>query len=275
MNLPILDNHIHLDPKGLWVEAAERFKRAGGTHMIIVHKPYYHLQREDFSLQFDTTLKLSERVRKETGLKVFTALAPHPAEITTLMKKHTLKESVAMMRSALELAARYIAEGKALAFGEAGRPHYPVSSEVWEASNELIIFTLELAKELDCAVQFHTESGENSFNEIAQMAEKTGVPLIRCVKHFSGPAIMSEENHGLFPSVTSRSGNIKKAISKGNRFLMETDYIDEPSRPNIVLPPETVPMLTLRFLKSGLFTQEDVYKIHVENPRRVYGIDID
>jgi len=275
MDYPILDNHTHLDPKGLWVEAAERFERAGGTHIILVHKPYYHLPREDFSLQFETTLRLAERVRKETGVVVYIALAPHPAELTYLMKKHTLSESVEMMRAALELAAKHIMEGRALAFGEAGRPHYPVSGEVWEASNELIIFTLELAKELNCAVQFHTEGGEGSFRDIAEMAKKVGFPLTRCVKHFSGPSITPEENYGLFPSVTSRRGTIKKAIAKGNRFMMETDYIDELSRSDIVLPPETVPVLTLEFLNKGMFTMEDVLKIHLENPKEVYGIELE
>ncbi len=56
--------------------------------------------------------------------------------------------------------------------------------------------------------------------------------------------------------------------------MMETDYIDDKSRPGAVLGPKTVPRRTKAFLQNGLFTEEDVYKIHVGgNPRKVYGID--
>ncbi|MCK4614555.1 MAG: TatD family hydrolase [Thermoplasmata archaeon] len=271
----ILDNHIHLDPEGLGVEGAKRFEQAGGSHLILVHKPYHHIDREDFGVQFETTLGLAEKVRSETGLVVYTALSPHPAELTRLMEKYPLEKAKEMMLEAIELAGKHVREGRALAFGEVGRPHYPVEEYVWEASNDLILYTLELAKELDCAVQFHTEGGRDSFRDIAGIAKKVGYPLERCVKHFSGPAIEEKENFGLFPSVVSRKGSIKKAIAKGNRFFMETDYIDELSRPNAVLSPDTVPKLTLEFLRKGIFSEEDVLKIHRENPERVYGIEME
>jgi len=272
---PILDNHIHLDPKGLGVEAARKFEQAGGTHLILVHKPYYHIPRKDFRLQFETTLALAEKVRKETSVIVYTVLCPHPAELTGLLKNHSLGEAKEILIDAIDLAADHIREGSVLGFGEAGRPHYPVEKEIWEAANELTRYTLELANDLDCAVQFHTEGGEDSFRDIAGMAKKVGIHLERCVKHFSGPSILEQENHGLTPSVVSRRSNIKKAIQKGNRFFMETDYIDDLSRPNVVLPPSTVPDLTLKYLHNGVFSEEDVHMIHKELPEKVYNISME
>lgn len=272
LEFPILDNHIHLDPKGHGVEAARKFAKAGGSHIILVHKPYYHIPRRKFKLQYETTLHLAERIRKETKVVVHTALCPHPAELTGLMKKMPLKDAKEICIKAIDLAADYIREGIVLAFGESGRPHYPVNDEIWEASNDLIRYTMERAKELECAVQFHTEGGERSFIEIAEMAKEVGLPLQRCVKHFSGPAIFENENYGLSPSVVARRNNIKRAIRKGNRFLMETDYIDELKRPNVVLPPDTVPELTLKYLEKGMFTEDDVWMIHEELPEAVYNI---
>ncbi len=272
---PILDNHIHLDPKGLSLEGAKKFQNAGGTHLILVHKPYYHINRNDFRLQFDITQEIAENVRKKTGLTVFTALCPHPAQLTGLMKDHSLEEAKEIMQDAIDLAANYIREGNALCFGEAGRPHYPVEEEILETANQLITYTLELAKDLNCVVQFHTEGGEGSFRDIASIARKVGFPVERCVKHFSGPSVLQEENYGLFPSVVSRSKSIAAAISKGNRFFMETDYIDELSRPNVVLPPDTVPKITMKLLKKGILSEEDIHVIHKENPEKVYGIEMD
>lgn len=273
-DFPILDNHIHLDPKGLAVEGARKFENAGGTHLILVHKPYHHINRTDFELQFDTTQKLAENVRKKTELIVYTALCPHPAQLTGLLKDHSLDKAKEIIKDGIDLAAEYIREGNTLCFGEAGRPHYPVEENVLEAANQLIAYTLELGKELDCAVQFHTEGGEGSFRDIGSIARKVGFPLEKCVKHFSGPSVLEEENFGLFPSVVSRSKSIVTAISKGNRFFMETDYIDELSRPNVVLPPDTVPKVTIKLWKKGILSEEDINVIHKENPEKVYGIEI-
>ena len=36
---PILDNHFHMNPQGLHVEAAKIFQKVGGTHLVLVHCP--------------------------------------------------------------------------------------------------------------------------------------------------------------------------------------------------------------------------------------------
>lgn len=35
----IFDNHMHLDERGLFLDAVSMFEKAGGTHLILVHKP--------------------------------------------------------------------------------------------------------------------------------------------------------------------------------------------------------------------------------------------
>ncbi|HVM45576.1 MAG TPA: hypothetical protein VM582_06535, partial [Candidatus Thermoplasmatota archaeon] len=50
---PIWDNHFHLDPAGRLVEAVKEFERAGGTHLMVVHKPYH---REGQARRFNRTL---------------------------------------------------------------------------------------------------------------------------------------------------------------------------------------------------------------------------
>jgi TatD-related deoxyribonuclease len=64
---------------------------------------------------------------------------------------------------------------------------------------------------------------------------------------------------------------VKSAISKGTRFLMETDFLDDARRPGAVLAITTVPKRTLMFIKQGLMTEEQAYKIHQDNPRETYG----
>ncbi|MEM4195814.1 MAG: deoxyribonuclease, partial [Methanothermobacter sp.] len=65
---------------------------------------------------------------------------------------------------------------------------------------------------------------------------------------------------------------IREGIGKGSGFLMETDYLDDNSRPGAVLGPKTVPRRTIEFLNKGIFTEEDAYRIHQETFERVYGL---
>ena len=56
---------------------------------------------------------------------------------------------------------------------------------------------------------------------------------------------------------------------------METDYIDDPKRPGIVLGPKTIPKLTKNLLCEGLMSEEQVYEIHMKNPIKTYNIILD
>ena len=118
-------------------------------------------------------------------------------------------------------------------------------------------------------------SYEEGFAELAEMADRTGIARGKVIKHFSPPLVAEDENHGIFPSVLSTEKAIKKAISKGTRFLMETDYIDDPRRPGAVLGLKTVPKRVKKFLAEGWMSEEDVYVIHKDNPEQVYGISMD
>jgi len=77
------------------------------------------------------------------------------------------------------------------------------------------------------------------------------------------------------PSVLASKKNIRKAIKKGTRFLMETDYIDDPKRPGAVLGPKTVPRRTMELIEKKLVSTEEISIIHQENPEKTYDIHIE
>ncbi len=277
--IPILDDHMHLQFKGDNVDAVRQFLRLGGTHLIMSHMPYSEMplkDLQDFRAQYERSLSMVEKVSDETDAVIWLTVGPYPADLLRLMEHHSLEESKAIMMEAMELAASWVEERKAIAIGEVGRPHFEVSPEVWAASNEILQYGMELAKEKGCAIVLHTEHcTPEGWKELASFADRAGMDRGRVVKHFSPPAILPEENQGLFPSVLASKDNIKKALKKGNRFTMETDYIDEPSRPGAVLSLKTVPKRTKAFMENGLMAEEDAWKIHKENPERVYGVEIE
>lgn len=273
-NFPILDSHAHLDFRGRNIEAVKEFEKSGGTHLILAHKPYSNITSTDHHEQFETTLKLARLTREKTNIKVFSILAPHPTEFTHFLESKSLEESKDIMLKGIDLAGKFIEQGEAIAFGEVGRPHYEVSEEVWRISNEILKYSMNLAKDLGCAVVLHTESKSSTFRELADIAESIGLNKENVVKHFSPPIVDINENFGLFPSIIATEKNIKKAITQGNRFMLETDYIDDLKRPGAVLGLKSVPKKTYSFFEKGIFTEEDIWKIHKENPEKVFGVDI-
>jgi TatD-related deoxyribonuclease len=276
MAVPILDNHVHLEPfRGRNVEWVREFEREGGTHVIISHMPYSEIPArsvEDFRKGYDLTISLKDRVNEETGVKAYATVGPYPGELPKLEKIHGLDTAKDIMMRSLEAAAEYVRDGKALAIGEVGRPHFPVSPEVWSASNDIMFFAMRLAREAGCAVVLHTEHATvESMKELAEMADRASLDRGKVVKHYSPPLILPEENFGLMPSVLAGKDAVKEALRKGSRFLMETDFLDDPRRPGAVLAIATVPRRTLAFLKQGLMTEVQAHKIHQENPAAAYG----
>ncbi len=279
MVLPILDNHFHLDPAGLGINAVLEFQRAGGTHIILSHKPYKQApvnKAEDYKKAYSITLELADKVRAETEVKVYVTLGPYPVELLHLSEKMSLDKAKNILLSGMALAGEHVKAGDAIALGEIGRPHFDVAPEILEASNEILLFGMGLASELGCALVLHTESTTPAVcQDLAQLADRAGLLRERVVKHYSPPLVSHELNSGLFPSVLASEKNINEAIRQGTRFMMETDYLDDPARPGAVLGPKTVPKRTKKLFEAGLLTEHDIYTIHQENPKKVYGIEFE
>jgi TatD-related deoxyribonuclease len=270
MRIPITDDHIHIDPgNGRGLEAAKDFLRTGGTHLMLVSKPSWSFgivphTPEDFGEVFSRTLSVAASLR-ELGLGVFPVLGVHPAEISRLVEYMTLEEAGDLMKGALSCAASLVREGQATAL-KSGRPHYPVGEDILCASNDVLSHALLLGAECSCAVQVHAESGPCS--DIPEMARRVGMPVGRIVKHYAIPQTP------LIPSLLATHDAIPALCREKRRFTMESDYMDENSRPGAVIGPRSVPRVTYRLLQGGLITEEDAHRIHVTTPEQVYGVEI-
>ncbi|MDD1655668.1 MAG: TatD family hydrolase [Methanomicrobiales archaeon] len=267
---PITDDHIHLDPvNGIGISAAKEFQRAGGTHLFVVSKPSWShgvepSRGEDYRPVFEATLSMVREVR-ELGLGAYAILGVHPAEISRLSGRVPLSRAARVMQEGLSLAAEYVKQGGAVAL-KSGRPHYPVEPPVWDASREVLRHALSLAAECSCAVQIHAESGPCA--DVVEMAQGAGMDPARVVKHFATP------DTPLMPSLIARHEMIPELSRTGRAFTMESDYMDEKSRPGAVIGPKSVPRFTLRHLERGAITEKDIWRIHAETPSRVYGVEI-
>ena len=151
----ILDNHMHLRPDGENVKAVKKFCNEGGTHLVLAHIPYRDIQiigEESYRQAFDRTLKMAERVRNETNAKVFVTVGPYPVDLVHMVERMPLKDAQDVMIKGMDLAADLVEKGSVIAMGEIGRPHFPVTEDILEASNEILIYGMERAKEMGCPV---------------------------------------------------------------------------------------------------------------------------
>lgn len=277
--IPITDNHIHIDPingEGP-IKIAKQFYNAGGRIMIVPNKPSWVFGEPfNFTKAIDLTISYCDKINEKTDTKAFPIAGVHPAEYSRLIESgKSYEEAYELVIKAIDYCGNLVENQKAIAIGEVGRPHYDVRSEELKYQNKILKYSLKIAKDIDCPVQLHTETAsEEQFKEFASFADEINFNKKKLIKHFSGPYIKEEENFGLTPSVMSSKKNIEIAISKGTNFLMETDYLDDLNRPGAVMGPRTVPKRTLDFIRKGIFTEENAFKIHKENVEAIYDIDL-
>ena len=271
LGTPVLDNHMHLDAANRGIEAVREFARSGGTHLLVVNKPSWHLgveadEGEDFRAVFEETLGLVSQATEELPGRAWPVLGVHPGLVSRLVDERGFSPAEArdLMCAGIDAAAEYAAEGDAVAL-KSGRPHYDVSDAVWKASNEVTRHACERAAETGVALQLHTEATED-LTDVAGWAEDAGLAPERVVKHYA-----SGELAGVTPSVMCEKGYLERAVEAGEPFLMETDFVDDAERPGAVMGPKTVPRRVRWLQENG--HDDAVLLAHVETPEAVYGVD--
>ena len=273
---PILDDHFHLNRSGRFLDAAKDFQRVGGTDLVLVHCPDFAAPpttRQGHIDSYANTIAMSEEVR-ELGIGVRVILGPHPAAFAHQFEPLGDRAEENYWDS-IETALDFVHEGKANGIGEVGRPHWPVSDEIWSRSNALLIETMALAGREKIPLQLHVEGDNDStYSELAEMADKAGLARDRLVRHYAPPNVSSEYTHGLTPSVLAGSGAIEELIStlesSSKGFMLETDYMDDVKRPGAVLGPKTVPKRTRQLLEAGI-DEEVLWNTHKDLPEQIYG----
>ena len=269
MAAPILDDHFHINRRtGKGPEVVKEFMRSGGTHIVLVTLPSWScgvtpLVPDDFRTVFDTTLADAKAVR-ELGCGCYVLAGVHPAEIGKLCERMSLEEAENLMKGALDIAAEYVREGKCIGI-KSGRPHYPVSQEVWDTSNRILGHGLALAGREGCALQIHAESA--SCADVVGLAENNGMNPARVVKHFATCTTP------LHPSVTTREPFLEEWFREKRDFTLESDYIDDLSRPGAINGPRSVPRRMQNYLQNNVITEEDLWHICSRVPEKIYGVE--
>ena len=265
---PIWDTHLHLDINGRGLSAARDFANAGGTHLCLVHKPGFpHKLPESIDAvkqAYSDTLDLADAVRREVGIDVRVILGPHPVvwekQIHTLGMEHATQLHI----DSVALALEHCAEGDAIALGEVGRPHYPVSDEIWDAANKQLETVMHMASQAGVSIQLHVEDyGAQTNAELAILCDRSSLDRKRAVHHYAQADVSAGFTHGLSCSVSMGKDSLSTLLDThrhcSSTWTMETDFLDDPSRPGAVLGPKTVPKRTHALVSSMLEIESPEY----------------
>ena len=274
MVLPAYDNHLHLSPSGRNIDALKEFKAAGGTGLTLVTLPYPEVMISDgtdFMRSFEITLSLAEKGREMTGLDINVSVGPYPVLLIPLAERFGLERAERMMIKGMEDAASLVADGKANSLGEIGRPHFPVDDQrIMDASNRILFRGMELAHEVDCPVIIHCESEPYTDGSLADMARQAGLDPGKVIKHSSPPWVTEEETHGVMPSIPASRSLIREALLKSGRFMIETDFIDDPNKPNAIMAVTSVPKRVKGLSQSGELSEEQIHRMCEDIPNSLY-----
>ena len=271
----IFDNHMHLRRDGRYIEAIKEFKKHGGTHLNFC--PYTDYKRvikeKSYTGLYEDGIKLAKEAENKTGIKIFLTVGPYPVDYVKMKEMIGKEKAMQLMKKGMEEAYKLCMEGKAIAIGEIGRPHFKVDKETWDESIDIMKYGMMLAKDANVPVVLHMEAAnEKNMKELAAMADEIGMDRSKVIKHYSPPLVKKDENFGIFPSVLAKKDAVIEAFKKGRYFMLETDYLDDPRRPGAVLSLKTVPKRINELLQKGIIDENDVYIINKENPERIYGI---
>jgi len=238
--------------------------------------PLLVLKEKRYRSCYQETLTMAEEIRSVFGVGVFVVVGPYPVDYLLLAEKLGRETALAIMKKGMDEAAVLCEEKKVIAIGEIGRPHFPVDEHIIQDSNDILLYGMQKAKDVGVPVVLHTETTTPAqCKEFVEMGRTAGLSPDSIVKHFSPPLVTPEENYGLMPSVLASKKNITTALGKNARFMMETDYIDDLSRPGAVLGPKTVPSLTKKLLESHIMSVDQAIRIHKENPEKTYKISLE
>ena len=285
-NGPIWDTHLHLDLEARGLSAAQDFSNAGGTHICLVHKPSFPSRLPQSIEQVDQayrkTLDLAAMVRERVEIDVRVILGPHPVVWEKQIHTLGMERSSQLHLDSVELALNYCAEGKAVALGEVGRPHYQVTEEIWSAANTQLETVMRMASQAGFPIQLHVEdNGVETNAELAEICDRSGLSRKNAVHHYASADVSQSFTHGLSSSVSMGKGSIFDLMNTFDKcastWTMETDYLDDPNRPGAVLGPKTVPKRTQQLVEDllklrGRDEVEDVL-MHVHSiwPGQLYG----
>ncbi len=261
----IFDNFMHIRPSGDFINAALRFKKAGGTALNLVNFPEHYNVIGYYNRLYDETIKTGKIIGEY--LNIVITIGPYPLDY--IYFKNLGLDPLKEMINGIDLAVNIIKNGYADALGEIGTPHFQVDSNFYNTCLKVLDYALKISKDNDIPLIIHSEDLDCNGYKALENRIKTFGNINRTVKHHANPDNIKCCDKIYKSIVASRSG-IRKALSLKKPFMIETDYVDDRSKPGKVIPPESVP-LRAKMIMNNYDNADDILSMMFsEIPYKIY-----
>ncbi len=284
VTVPIADAHAHASPSGLGAfRISEKFSKHGGWFIALVSLPpqHYGLPQtlEGAVKAIELHVRQCDEARK-AGIKVACIAGVHPAFIDHLIKRSRGDTSnvVSFVReNIMRILAMMIDEGKLQGIGEFGRPHYKSIPESFAANDALLLAALEIVRDHGGVLHLHLEQGgQITVESVETMVNLLGVQNTRSVilHHSSTGMALHACEKGLSTTVVGRGEVLAQAKRLGALCVeAESDYIDDPKRPGVVMYPWEIAKAVSQLLSTDIGFLEFIHKVMIDNISKVYGVE--
>ncbi len=267
----ILDNHFHLNYSNDFLLAAKIFEKAGGTAINLTNLPQFVDLNEDYyDNVYQRTMRMAGKIKEMCSVDVLLTIGPYPLDILNVKSEKVDRKE--FIKNGIDLAIKYIENGRANALGEIGRIHFPGHENLNAELNEILQYAMDSCRDVKCPIILHTEDlDEGSIKQLDAMARGANLEKNKVIKHHGLPQNLSVNSDLIF-SIPATRGNIKEVMKQEKPFFLETDYIDDPMDKNRYLPADSVPRRYKTIIQEYGKTRDAlIRKVFNELPRKVYG----
>ncbi|UXD21700.1 TatD family hydrolase [Ignicoccus pacificus DSM 13166] len=277
--VPIADAHTHTNPvRGLGMEKiAPKFKEAGGWFLAIVGLSPWHYgiegNLEGYEKTLELTIKECEKARSY-GLKVSCLYGFHPADVDKHLGSMKPEEVLDFGMKVMDLVEKAVKEGRLQGVGEVGRQHYKTNPISVVIAEHIMDRAIEISKDYDVVVHLHLEQGGRvSALDVKERVRRIGAKSERVIMHHArGKTLKAAVELGVPATAPGVKGSLEKALELPPNYMVESDHIDDPKRPGIVIYPWEMAKVQLELLNEEKVSEDYLYKLNVENVVRSFSV---
>lgn len=281
MHVLYSDAHLHVNPlKGLGAERiAKKFKSKGGWFIAIIGLPPYHYgfvepSVESYKRVLDLVNRETLRAR-EQGLEAVRFMGIHPAEVDNYYRQGLKPERLfILLESVFKLFEDALKNGFLDGIGEVGRQHYGTSPERLVFSEIIMVRALTLVRDYGVLAQLHLEQGGfATAYSIKALVNLVKTDLSRVLMHHVNlETARWAEEFGIPFTAPIKQFNEEYATRRWRYCMLESDFLDDPSRPGVSAYPWEIPDVVEGLMKHGLLSEEQAYKMLLDNVIKYFNV---
>jgi len=283
LDIVFADAHCHSNPvEGFGAEEiCKKFKDLGGWFIALIGLPPTHyglnLSLTDFLKAHRIAVEECKRARK-LGMRVSCLIGFHPAEVDKLVNRKGMKleKVIELAEVLLNNVISLFKEGLVDGIAEVGRPHYRTEPQFIVASELIMNKALQYAKDWGLLVHLHLEQGGLvTVLDIKNRIEYIDISVNKVLLHHVRPGTAEFAiKFNLNISIPALEPLVRIATTKyPPKYVFESDFIDDPKRPGVVIEPWNLALNQLKVFKKGIVNEDYLWKINVDNIVNLYEVE--